>query len=153
MISKNSFVAGRVYSVVYSSDVEMVQKRDGKDNPMLGALVTVRRVSTMQAAGDKTWANYKAKHGIVTGTREPWWTATKENTCIVEHNKTGVEYLRGLPRGITKEVYMVNGIVATDTQVETIRAFKKNQSDTPAQFVLLSLAKLENVDSGEGDAE
>lgn len=156
MISKNSFVPGRVYSVIYGGDVEMVQKRDGVENTLLGAAITVRRVSTIQAAGNKTWANYKAKNGIETGTREPFWKVSADNSCIVvgqTDNTRGVEYLRGLPRGVTQEVYMVNGVQATAAQVATIRQFKKNKSETPAPFVILSLAKLENVDSGEGDAE
>jgi hypothetical protein len=48
---------------------------------------------------------------------------------------------------------MVNGIHATPLQIETIGAFKKNQSNGPADFVLLTLDKLENVDSGTGESE
>ena len=152
MIQKNAFVAGRVYSVVYQSDVDMVQKRDGKENPLGSSAVTVRRVSTIQAAGNKTWNNFKVKHGIVTSSARPdWFTPNTDNTCIVSHNKTGVEYLRGLPKGITKEVYMVNGIEASPEQVNTIRAFKKSQGES--KFVMLTLDKLINVDKGEGDAE
>ena len=175
MIKTNSFIPGRVYSIIYNSVVEMVGTRalefgriqelarlgielvttngGNSINPLDGALVTVRRVSTIQAAGEKTWENYKRKAGIVTETQAPWWTVTPENSCIVAHNKTGVEYLRGLPRGITLEQYMVNGIHATPLQIETIRAFKKNQSNSPAEFVLLTLDKLENVDSGTGESE
>lgn len=157
MIKANSFKAGRIYSVIYDSEVGMVQKRDGLDNPLLGALVTVRRVSSVQAAGNKTWANYKAKAGIVTtSTQTPWWSVSPENSCIVvgtSENTKGKEYLRGLPRGVTKETYMVNGIVATPAQVENIRAFKKNKSDSPAAFVMLSIDKLVNVDNETGDDE
>jgi hypothetical protein len=175
MIKTSSFIAGRVYSIIYNSAVEMVRVRalefgriqelaragialekteNGKCiNPLDGALVAVRRVSTIQAAGEKTWENYKRKAGIVTESAQPWWTVTPENSCVVAHNKTGVEYLRGLPRGITLEQYMVNGIHATPLQIETIGAFKKNQSNGPADFVLLTLDKLENVDSGTDESE
>jgi len=162
MISKNSFVAGRVYSIVYSSDVDMVAKRnfgternpDIQENPLRESLVTVRRVSTVQAAGEKTWTNFLAKRGMVpAGTAPTWWTVSKENSCIVvgtSKNTLGREYLRGLPRGITKEEFFIDGKPATPAQIETMKRFKKNSG---GDFVLLALSKLENVDTGEGEAE
>lgn len=144
-ILASSFVAGRVYSVVYMSDVAMVAKRDGKDNPLADIPVTVRRVSTIQAAGKETWERFKARTSRETepSSRKPWYHVSAQNDCVVIHNTNGNEYLRGLPRGITKEEYFVGDEAATEAQVETIRAFKKSASE--AEFVLLSLAKLQNV--------
>lgn len=175
MITKNSFKPGRVYSLVYQSDVDMVAKRDldqrtteyraletngvrlatvdGKThNPLLDATVTVRRVSTVQAAGNKTWENYLAKRGEVPSGKPAWFDVSGENSCILVHKQTKAEYLRGLPRGVTLEEYFVNGISATDAQVATIRAFKKSNSSAN-EFVTLSLSKLVNVDNGQGEEE
>ena len=155
MINSNSFVPGRIYSVVYDSEVELVGKRDGVENPLAAASVTVRRVSSVQAAGAKTWANYLAKRGESPVGGKTWWTQSAGNSCIVvgtSANTLGREYLRGLPRGVTQEHYFVNGAAATPAQVETIRSFKKSNG-RDAEFVLLSLSKLANVDKGEGDAE
>jgi hypothetical protein len=159
-IKAENFVAGRIYSVVYNSEVEMTRKKrdTGAVNPLADESVTVRRVSSVQAAGPKTWTNYLAKRGeSPVGSRPPFWKVTDYNPCIVQgitENTMGREYLRGLPRGVTKEAYFVNGVEATPAQIEVIRLFKKGGSnDNPAEFVLLALAKLENVDSGEGEAE
>lgn len=175
MITKNSFVAGRVYSLVYSSPVEMVSKReldwrtteyreliysrvtlervDGKFfNPLASNDVTVRRVSTVQAAGDKTWTNYLAKRGEVPSGKPAWYDVSKENSCILVHKTNGNEYLRGLPCGITMEQYFVDGKPASEQQVAIIHAFKKSNSSAN-EFITLSLSKLLNVDSGQGEAE
>ena len=171
MIKTNSFIPGRVYSIIYNSVVEMVGTRalefgriqelarlgielvttngGNSINPLEGAMIEVRRVSTVQAAGNESWENYKRKNGIVTDTtRKPFYVVSPENDCIVvgdTDNTKGKTYLRGFPRKVTSETYMVNGIVAAPNQVEVIRTFKKNQSSSPLTFVTLPLDKLVNV--------
>ena len=175
MISSKSFVAGRIYSVVYSAPVEMVEKRElsaeqnaelnttsltachfGKDGTPSGKTlnllaerkVSVRRVSSVTAAGGQTWENFKAKNGLESGesTRKSWYQET-ENNCIVEGvsaNTIGRKYLRGLPQGVTKEEYFIDDKEATSEEVFVIKAFRKGGT-SQADFVLLSLDKLENV--------
>ena len=155
-INPMSFVAGRVYSVVYNSDVTMVSKRDGQANPLFGADVTVRRVSTIQAAGGESWTNFLAKRGEQpAGNRKPWCVESELNPCImvgVSDNTSGQYYLRGFPRGITKEEYFIASQPATSAEVETIRAFKKSSSGD-AEFIILNLDKLENVSDLPDDAD
>jgi hypothetical protein len=145
-INAQSFVAGRVYSVIYNSEVDMVGERDGKQNPLADIPVTVRRVSTIQAAGKVTWENFLARQGREksSSNRAPWYVVSEQNDCIVLHKTNGTAYLRGLPRGVTKEQYFVGNEIATDAQVETIRAFKR--SKPAAEFVVLKLDNLVNVD-------
>lgn len=158
LILATDFVPGRIYSLVYDSDVDMVRKKRGEtvENPLADSAVTVRRVSSLQAAGNKTWTNFLAKRGEQpVGNRPSWWQVSDYNSCIcigVSPNTKGKEYLRGLPRGITKEQYFVNGVEATASQVETIRKYKSGGGGEH-EFVLLSLSKLVNVDGGQGDAE
>jgi hypothetical protein len=176
MISSNSFVAGRIYSLVYSNDVNMVAKRQldadtiaklqaagvtltahttkaneptGKQlNPLDGQAVTVRRVSSVTAAGGETWERFKARNGIVTGesTRKPWYAESTDNNCIVigtSANTLGRKYLRGLPQGVTKEQYYIGDREATPAETLTIQAFKEGTGG--ADFVLLNLDSLLNV--------
>jgi len=156
-IESTSFVAGRIYSVVYDSEVTMTRSKraTGAVNPLADNSVTVRRVSSVQAAGNKTWTNYLAKRGeSPSGTRPAWWTVSEKNSCIcigTSENTKGREYLRGLPRGITKEEYFVDARPATPSEIETIREFKTGGGG--GEFVMLSLSKLVNVDAGQGEME
>jgi hypothetical protein len=131
------------------------KRATGAINPLAESNVTVRRVSSVQAAGNKTWTNYLAKQGLTpTGTRPSWWTVSEHNSCIcvgTSDNTKGREYLRGLPRGITKEEYFIDNRPATPEQVATIREFKSGSGDS--EFVMLSLSKLVNVDAGQGEVE
>lgn len=145
-MKSSEFKPGRVYSVIYNSDVPMVAKRNGMDNPLIDTSVTVRRVSTVQAAGGATWSNFKRK-------TNPDWQPSEDgkscyvedasNSCIVVHKTNGTRYLRGLPRGVTKEQYFIGNAPATEKEVETIKAFAK--STGKSEFVVLTLDKLENV--------
>lgn len=152
-IESSAFVPGRIYSVVYDSEVKMVRTKraTGAENPLAESNVTVRRVSSVQAAGNKTWTNFLGKSGEVPAGKEPAWTVSDYNSCIVIGKKDGAEKLRALPRGITKEEYFIESRLATPSEVETIRTFKKSQGSAP--FVTLNLSKLENVLSVEGEAE
>jgi hypothetical protein len=167
-IAATDFVPGRIYSVIYKSEVEMVQKRElplsdvldmglvvgekGKTaNPFYDNTVEVRRVWSVQAAGNKTWTNFLGKTGEEPAGKEPSWTVSDYNSCIVVGKKDGAEKLRALPRNITKSEYFIDKRPATDAEVAIIRAFKKNKGHAP--FVTLNLSKLENVLSVEGEAE
>lgn len=169
-IQAQDFKAGRVYSLIYTADVDMVASRElehqtvidlnklgftpfkqenGRcDNPFVDSIVTVRRVSTVQAAGEQTWENFKLKNGMSTepSNRKAWYHTSPKNDCIVVHNSNGTEYLRGLPRGVTKEQYFVGNLPATAQDVAVIRAFAKSKNSEP-NFVTLTLEKLENVAS------
>ena len=172
MINSRSFVAGRIYSVIYKNSVNLVAKRDLDDatiaalkasgitltshdsgkllNPMADASVTVRRVSSVTAAGGETWANYKAKNGLESGesTRKSWYQESQENNCIVEGvsaNTLGRKYLRALPQGISKEQYFIGDKEATPSETLIIRAFKEGKSSGHSDFVVLALDSLVNV--------
>lgn len=146
-----------MYSVIYSSDVDMVGKRDFKDgkgkqeNPLKEKVVTVRRVSTVQACGNETYSRVMTRKNpswTPSADYTAWWKVSTDNDCIVEHKTKGTRYLRGLPKGVTVETYFVNGTEATETEAETIRKFKEG-SGKDAEFVLLNLEKLENVKDEE----
>lgn len=125
-----------------------------RSNPFIDIPVTVRRVSTVQAAGEKTWANFKRRTNPdwqPSGNRKNWYHVT-DNSCIVQHNSNGTRYLRGLPRGVSKEQYFIGGTPATEAQVETIKAFAKN-AGKPQDYVLLSLDNLANVTDEGGEKE
>ena len=170
MISSDSFRAGRIYSVIYSDAVKMVGKRDVADiapellaacpkldvvkgkaiNPLAERNVTVRRVSSVQAAGGETWERFKARNGIETNpdsNRVAWYHESAENDCIVvghSENTNGRKYLRALPTdNLSKEEYYVDSIPATSAELATIRAFKRSSSG--AQFLTLPLESLLNV--------
>lgn len=161
MIKTTSFKPGRIYSVVYVNDVEMVGKReffnpspiisklhhkDGKIlNPLIDIHVTVRRVATIQAAGNATWANVQTRDnpGWQRTDRKSWFHTDMDNDCIIVHNTNGTRYLRGLPRGKTKEEYFIGGNPASQLEVEIITAFLKN--NTKSEFVIIKLDNLENV--------
>jgi hypothetical protein len=124
----------------------MVEKRDGKTNPLIDCQVTVRRVSTVQAAGGETWANFKRRMNPdwqPNDDKKSWYHEDKANSCVVIHNKNNTRYLRGLPRGVTKEQYFIGKVQATDAEVSTIKSFVKSSGN--AEFVLLTIDKLENV--------
>jgi hypothetical protein len=140
------FKPGRIYSVIYTSDVPMVNERNGQRNPLSDCQVIVRRVSTVQAAGGKTWTNFKRRTNpdwTPDSDRQSWYRVDKKNSCIVVHKSKGTRYLRGLPIGITKEEYFVGKTRATDKDIETIKSFSR--SSGPSEFVLLTLDKLQNV--------
>jgi hypothetical protein len=167
-ISSASFRPGRIYSIVYDSDYPMVQTRNlGEDlhgfaadkfghaiNPLYGHNVTVRRVSSVQAAGNKTWANYKRRTdpNWQPSDKPKWYHAT-ENSCIVEHSKNATRYLRGLPRGVTKVEYLIDGIPATLDEVSTLETFPKNKPRDNQEFLILDLSNLVNVIDDGGDEE
>lgn len=164
MINSKSFKPGRVYSVIYNSNVELVGKRDfpvditkpngatfQRINPLDGIEVTVRRVSTVQAAGNVTWSNLQRKINPdwqPSSERKSWYNVTPENSCIVQHNTQGTRYLRALPRGITKEEYLIDGIPATPNELQTIQDFRRSTKET--NFVLLKLDNLVNVQDDGG---
>lgn len=123
-------------------------------NPLFDCEVTVRRVATVQAAGNKTWHNFQIKRNPEykpSEERKAWYHVTG-NSCIVEHNKTNRHYLRGLPKGISKEEYFIGGQPASENEVSLIREFKKNLHKDNA-FVTLPLDRLENVIDSGGEAE
>lgn len=174
VLNSSLFVAGRVYSLVYANEVEMVNKRELESatrdnllalgvrcdfdtcangaasvrtlNPLADQAVTVRRVSTIQAAGNETWERFKAKTGKeTTSERKAWYHVSERNDCIVVHNSTGREYVRGLPRGVTKEEYFIGTRAASPAEVATIRAFKKSSGGGEREFVVLAVDNLLNV--------
>lgn len=144
----NSLQAGRIYSVIFNSTVETVQTRDGMVNPMIGQNVTVRRVFSVQAAGPKTYENFLAKRGLTPAhTVAPWFRMSDFNPCIVEgitQNTLGRKYLRGIPKGKTKEDYFVNGHPASTDEIANIQFFRRSKS--APEFVTLSTEKLENLE-------
>lgn len=153
----NEIKPGRIYSFVYVSDVEMVSKRefrndDGttekRENPLGSCLVTVRRVVSAQAAGNETYRNVQLRKNPdwqPSEDRKSWYHVSKENDCIVEHNNNGQRYLRAIPRGISKEEYFIGKVPATEAEVETIRAFKKGSGGT-SEFVVYKLENLANLE-------
>lgn len=161
MVKTTSLVPGRMYSFVYVADVDMVGERDfgngkGKQaNPLDGALVTVRRVCSVQAAGAKTYANLMLKLDSEwqKSERKDWATVTPDNSCILEHNKTGVRYLRAIPRAITKEEYQVDGKPATDSQVEAIQSFKKSRKEEKPVYIRFRLDNIANLVDDGGESE
>jgi hypothetical protein len=190
-INSTSFVPGRIYSVIYSSLVEMVQTREFSfeqvrghaglkaafmaeqpvlaamlytapdasvvklSNPLVDCEVTVRRVSSVQAAGNKTWRNFQLKRNPEykpDAEHKSWYHVTLENSCIVAHNKSNEHYLRALPKGISKEEYFIGGKPANETEVSLIRCFKKSNG-REAEFSTLKLSNLENVIDSGGENE
>ena len=169
----SSFVPGRMYSMVYESDVDMVGKReivdsttldsilefkrDGKFvlNPLADCSVTVRRVFSIQAAGNKTYRNMKLKQDPTwqpSTEHKAWWNVTADNSCICEHRTEGTRYLRALPRGITKEEYFIGErLVTKDSEIATIKAFRKSKGET--NFIMMKLDNLTNVTDDGGEAE
>ena len=143
----SQFRPGRNYSFVYVSDVEMVGKRDGKVNPLADCAVSVRRVTRCQAAGPDTYENVMRKENpeFEKSGKPAWYHTTDENPCIVEHNKEATRYVRGIPRGIVKEEYFIGANPASESEVETIRAFKKNKRDGEPAFILYKLDNIENL--------
>lgn len=175
-IKASQFVPGRIYSVVYENDVEMVQKRelattagllpcalhrmaDGSPsnlicNPLADCTVTVRRVMSLQAAGDETYANAQRKQNPAWQPSEDtkaWWKVSAENDCICEHRKTGVAHLRAISRSVSKEEYFIGGKLATDKEAATIKAFKKSKSSDGLPYIMPKLENLSNVRDNVGE--
>lgn len=146
MVTTSQLRPGRMYSFVYASDVDMVQKRNGQENPLGSCFVSVRRVVRVQAAGNETYANVqlsKDPNWTPSTERKSWYHALPENSCIVQHNTNGQKYLRAIPRGIVKEEYFIGKLPATEAEVETIRAFKKSQGQP--EFVVFTLENIMNL--------
>lgn len=169
----NSLAAGRIYSFVYVSDVEMVQTRalsgevitalsnagvklvntvKGSNvvqvNPLADVVVFVRRVVKAQAAGNETYANVQRKLNPdwqPSGDKK-WWRVSADNDCIVEHQTKQTRYLRAIPRGIIKEEYFIGAHPCDAAQTAIVQAFKSGATDksTPA-YVLFKTDNIENL--------
>lgn len=152
-IQSNQLVPGRLYSVVYQSDVDMVQQRDGANNPLFDVSVTVRRVATVQACGDKTYARMRLKQDAdwQPSGKPKWYAPDPANTCVVVHRKTGVRYFRVLPINMTKETYFIGGKPASEAETATIKSFHRGHSD--ADYLTIRLENLINVRDNGGEKE
>jgi hypothetical protein len=148
MMTTSQLRPGRIYSFVYSSDVDMVQKRNGAENPLGSCSVSVRRVVRAQAAGNETYARVQLAKDPTwepSAERKSWYHVTPENDCIVQHNSNGQKYLRAIPRGVVKEEYFIGTLPANEREVETIRSFKKSAGNEPT-FVVFKLDNIINLE-------
>lgn len=151
VIDTNSLKAGRIYSFIYVAPVEMVAKRDGKENPLADCQVFVRRVVKAQSAGNETYANVMRKDNpqwTPSADHKSWWKVSTDNDCIVEHAKLGTRYLRAIPRGIIKEEYFIGAHPATPAEIFTIQSFKKSNGREPS-FVLFKTENIQNLQDAQ----
>ena len=173
-LTTDNLAAGRIYSFVYTAEVEMVQTRElsgevitaldnagikpvsvskGNSivqvNPLADCDVSVRRVVRAQAAGNETYANVqrKADPDWQPSGDKKWWRVSASNDCIVEHHTKGTRYLRAIPRGIVAETYWIGAHEATDAQVAVIRAFKSgsNGKDKEPAYILFKTDNVANL--------
>lgn len=159
MLNIATLKAGRIYSFVYTSEVEMVNKRDFNDgcgkvaNPLADCLVSCRKVFRGNAA---TVGSYERVMKQIdpewTPSDKPAWFEFMADGIVCHRVKREQHYFAPLRVQTLKEEYFIGGKPASEADVETVKRFKKNRGGNDAGFAVFSLDKLEcqgEVDSWE----
>jgi hypothetical protein len=134
MLKIDKLVAGQIQSFVHTKIVEFKgkEKASGEHAPawLSSCVVTRRAAFKGNVAGKDSYANkmrreqgedWEAK-------RKPWFQFTPKDG-IVCHRETGSQYLAVLNPEVIKSVYFVDGIEATEAQLEDIKRWRKSSGE------------------------
>ena len=139
MINIDNIRAGMLVTAKIGGEHRM----NKRNNPLLGR-VTRSHTMVANVAGRGSYVNRLAARGETPANTRPTWFKWVGDG-IVEHNTSGERYVALLPSSVkTSKTFLVDGRVATDEELATIRQFTPVKS-APADLIFIKIENLINA--------
>jgi len=139
----DSIKAGSIATILLKGEHKMNKGGRGgiAPNPLFGRVTRDHRV-VVNAAGIGSYGRRLEKDGREPVGKPTWWEWVRDG--VVRHKTTGELYFAGLPTSAKINArYLVDGREATESELQTIRAYSPEKDDP--EFLLFKLENVSNL--------